>query len=125
MTCKKCGEIRMPDDFNKGRYTCKYCDRKNAKVYKKKKLVVKRGLITRYLGKKCVVCGETRRKLLRSHEKYGNPHPNLSDISLKELKENCKSGRFVRVCARCHGKSGDLLAKGLIGHLLSIISKCS
>lgn len=108
-----CGKDLPLTDFNEGRSTCKYCDRKRAIEHRKKKSKIRRGLVTRYLGKVCVICGEKRMKLMRSHEKYGEPHPKLLDTPLDEIKKNCKSGRFVRVCAKCHGKAQDLLDKGI------------
>lgn len=111
--CKRAGMSLPLSEFNKNRRTCKDCDRKRARDHRKKEWGKRRRIISRYLGKQCVICGEGRVKRLRCHEIYGKPHPRLLDTSLEEVKANCKSGSFARVCARCHGKAHALMDKGL------------
>lgn len=108
------GQVLAVTDFNKNRRTCKYCDRKRAREHNKQKWDKRRRTMNRYLGKNCIVCGEKRGWLLRCHEKFGEPHKKLLDTSLEEVKANCKSGRFVRVCARCHGKAHSVIDKGIV-----------
>lgn len=109
------GNVLPPTDFSKGRRTCKYCDGQRATEHRKKKWDKCHRILNRYLGKNCVVCGEVTDKLLRCHEKFGEPHKKLLDTSLEEVKANCKSGRFVRVCAGCHGKAHSVIDKGIVG----------
>lgn len=112
--CDRIG-VELPlSAFNKGRRSCKYCDRKRAKKYREKKWKQCRHIIDKYLGKECVVCGEKRDRLLRCHEIYGQPHSKLLETPIKEVEDNCKSGRFARVCARCHGKAHSLMDKGIV-----------
>jgi hypothetical protein len=112
--CERAGIDLPMSEFNENRRVCKDCDRKRARDYKKKKWAKRKRIINKHLGKECVVCGEKRAKLLRCHEIYGKPHPPLLDTPLEEVKANCESGRFVRVCARCHGKSHSLMDKGIV-----------
>lgn len=112
--CDRAG-VELPlSEFNKGRKRCKYCDRKCAKENRDKKWKKCRRIINRYLGEKCVVCGEQRERRLRCHEIYGKPHEKLLDTPLEEVEANCKTGRFARVCARCHGKAHALMDKGMV-----------
>ena len=106
MKCNKCGEDKLPDDFYKGETICKHCK----KILRNRRRGVKKALITRYLGKQCVICGG---KGTTSHEKYGKPHRDLLNASFKELKQNCKSGRFVKVCYGCHQKVHSLMDRGI------------
>ncbi len=82
--------------------------------HRKKKSKTFRWLITHYLGRVCVVCGETQIRKLRSHEKFGQPHPDIVNTPLAEVKANCKSGRFVRVCERCHRKAHSLIDREIV-----------
>jgi hypothetical protein len=112
--CRRAG-INLPlSEFNKNRHTCRECDRERAREHRKKEWEKRRRIISRYLGKKCVVCGQDTIKFLKCHEIYGKPHPKLLDTPLEDVKANCKSGRFARVCARCHGKAHSLMGKGIM-----------
>ena len=106
MKCNRCGEDKPPEEFYKREKICKDCKKK----LRNRKRGVKRALITRYLGKLCVICGE---KGTTSHEKYGQPHRDLLNASYKELKQNCKSGRFVKVCYGCHQKVHSLMDRDI------------
>lgn len=94
----------------KGQSMCSVC-RKN---YNADRWAERKPIIDKYLGTQCVLCGDTRYERLRCHEIHGNPHPYLCSTSLVVVEENCKTGKFVRVCARCHGKSHALMDKGFV-----------
>jgi len=111
----KCRRVRIPlsaTEFNRNRRTCKECDRIRARDHRKKAWEKRRSIIDRHLGKECVICGRTRKELLRCHEKDGNHHPKLLDTPVDVVEANCTSGRFVRLCASCHGKAHSLMDKG-------------
>ncbi len=111
--CDRLG-VNLPcSEFNKGRRTCKTCDRRVAREHRKREWDKRRDIIDKLLGKRCVVCGSEDKKRLRCHEVYGRPHKKLLDTSVDEVEENCKRGRFARVCARCHGKAHALKGKGI------------
>jgi hypothetical protein len=113
---KKCENPRRyeldPTDFNKNRKRCQQCDRKAAIIDRREKWETFRDLMDDYLGTECTVCGTSDD--LRAHEKFGKPHKKLMDSKLKEVEENCKSGRFVRVCEKCHRKSHALIDDGIV-----------
>lgn len=112
--CKRAG-IELPlSEFNKNRRTCRDCDRKRARDHRKREWTKRRRIISRYSGKQCVICGEKSPWLLRCHEIHGKSHPKLLDTPPEEVKANCRSGRFNRVCARCHGKAHALMDKGIV-----------
>jgi len=95
-----------------GQSMCLRCRKKyNADRWEKRKPI-----IDKYLGTQCVLCGDTRYERLRCHDitqLAGQPrHRDLCSTSLAVVEENCKSGKFVRVCARCHGKSYALMDEG-------------
>ncbi len=103
--------------FYKGKRTCKDCVKAYAKNYAKKRRqrlwAERKPIIDKWLGKECIVCGEMRYALLRCHEKFGVEHEPLLSIPLKEVETNCREGRFVRVCERCHRKAHSLINKGV------------
>jgi len=107
MKCNRCGKDKLPEDFYSGETICKRCK----KILRNRKRGVKKALITRYLGKQCVICGE---KGTTSHEKYGIPHPDLLNTPFEEIKQNCKSGRFVKVCHSCHQEVTSLMKRGIV-----------
>lgn len=85
------------------------------KAFRKRRQKVNKRFITLYLGKKCLICGETRMKLLRTHERDGLKHPPFIFMDTKQLiNVYLKSGRVVRVCERCHRKTHSLMDKGII-----------
>lgn len=107
MKCNRCGQDKPAEDFYGREKICMQCKKK----LRKKKRGVKRALITRYLGKQCVICGE---KGTTSHEKFGIPHPDLLNTPFKVIKQNCKSGRFVKVCHSCHQEAHSLIDRGIV-----------
>ncbi|MFH1031763.1 MAG: hypothetical protein V1767_04295 [Chloroflexota bacterium] len=37
----------------------------------------------------------------------------MLDTKVSEVETNCKTGKFARVCAKCHGKAHALIDKGI------------
>lgn len=107
MKCNKCGEDKPSAEFYKGENICKRCK----KILRNRRRGVKRALITRCLGKQCVICGG---KGTTSHEKFGKRHPDLLNTTFEEIKQNCKSGRFVKVCHSCHQEVHSLRDRGIV-----------
>jgi hypothetical protein len=113
MICSKCGKDLPMTEYNKSRKRCKKCDRKVARKHARKLWKERKPIIDAYLGCVCVICGETDYKRLRCHEVFGRPHSKLLNTPLEEVKENCKAGKFARVCAKCHGKAHSLMKLGI------------
>lgn len=129
MKCSKCRKNKPLSEFNKGRHSCRDCDREVARDHARRRRErlweERKPIIDRYLGTKCVICSETRHNLLRCHEIFGNDHKPLLETPLDEVEENCRSGRFVRVCEKCHRKAHSLMKKGIIGwaEIVSLIKE--
>jgi hypothetical protein len=98
--CRVCKRLRDVNLFYKRQYRCKECKKKD----RQNNTAQKRGLITRLLGKACIVCGKDSRI---SHEIYWQPHPRIYSTSFEEITKNCLSGRFARVCSSCHQRAGS------------------
>ena len=90
----------------KGQSMCSVCRKK----YNADRWAERKPIIDKYLGTRCVICGDIRN--LRCHEINGEEHPRLLSTSLEDVRANCRAERFARVCARCHGKAHALMDKG-------------
>lgn len=85
------------------------------KAFRKRRQKINKRFITVYLGKRCLICGEQRMSLLRTHEKNGIKHPAFIFMDTKELVEvYLKTNRVVRVCERCHRRVHSLMDRGII-----------
>lgn len=90
----------------KGQSMCSVCRKK----YNADRWAERRPIIDKYLGILCVICGDIRN--LRCHEINGKYHPRLLSTSLEDVKINCRTERFARLCPQCHGKAHALMDKG-------------
>ena len=75
--------------------------KRKQKIFNKNLRKYKSKIIQEKLGDKCLIC--SRDNSLRNHRKDGKRHTDLINICLKSLKIELDSGRFVRLCSRCHG----------------------
>jgi hypothetical protein len=109
--CSRKG-IDLPiNEFYINRTTCKSCDTERARRRNRIEWSRRQAIIEKYLGDKCVICGSGNR--LSSHEVFGQPHKHLIDTPVNEIEANCKSGKFERVCEKCHRKIHSLIGKGI------------
>ncbi len=107
MKCNRCGEEKPPEDFYGRETTCKRCK----KTLRNRQRGVKRAYITRKLGKQCVIC---REKGTTSHNIYGKKHPDLYNTPFDDVKKNCESGEFVKVCDSCHQEVHEVRERGIV-----------
>ena len=70
----------------------------------------KRDLIYDTWGDKCVLCGKKTRSLI-THNIHGEPHVQLSAMSMKVLRNLTENGAsdFIKLCRSCHHKAHKYL----------------
>ena len=74
--------------------------RENKRKWNKHTREIKKNLLDKYLGIKCLFCSHKER--LIAHRKDGKPHKKLYELSVKSLEKEISKGQYVRVCFKCH-----------------------